>query len=385
VTGQQPFSEWNRLISVSTVAGVLARHIADLAPVANADLPAWLQQLRLPPGWRLAQFDASPTQPARMAVCGPHPDGSWDGCEIVSCFRFTGAPSEGLVLDTSDRMLRDLGAEAASTYPLSIPPAGWTAAVRSSGYLSAAGQRIWLQYSTYLAGSESPGAGILIEHGIFAVSDRQASLDDDITELSDAIREAFVSTIEAAPGQDVYAAGWSSMGEFSPSKGTEMTIFRVGFFPDFNWGDDAVLVGADRNGLRIFQSALRSAHEAGEATFELHEVRHRIVRQDNAADIELGSQTVVWRFDDTKLAEILDLLVPLVNIEKAAHQYFDDLNSPDATLIISVDEYVDGGPFSEFPQGMPVPPPRVESQRSIALGDEAGRHPGAPQVMPIDE
>jgi hypothetical protein len=190
-------------------------------------------------------------------------------------------------------------------------------------------------------------------------------LDDDITELSNAMHDAFVSIVEAATGQNVHAANRSSMSEFSPSKGTEMTIFRVGYFPDFNWGDDAVLVGADRNGLRIFQSALRSAHEAGEATFELHGVRHRIVRQDNAADVELGSQTVVWRFDDTKLAEILDLLVPLVNIEKPAHQYFDDLDSPDATLIITVDEYVSGGPFSEFPQGMPVPP-HVESQGPTA-------------------
>ena len=66
-----------------------------------------------------------------MAVCGPHPDGSWDSCETVSLFLFTGTPSEGLVLDTSDRLLRDLGAEAITIYPLSIPPAGRVAAVRS--------------------------------------------------------------------------------------------------------------------------------------------------------------------------------------------------------------------------------------------------------------
>src|SRR5215475_7759968 len=47
----------------------------------------------------------------------PHPDGSWDGCETVSPLPFTGTPSEGLVLDTSDHMLRDLDAEAITTYP----------------------------------------------------------------------------------------------------------------------------------------------------------------------------------------------------------------------------------------------------------------------------
>jgi hypothetical protein len=45
----------------------------------------------------------------------------------------------------------------------------------------------------------------------------------------------------------------------------------------------------------------------------------------------------VWRFDDTKLVEMLNLIEPLVDIIKPAHNYFDDLNSPDATLILSVD------------------------------------------------
>ncbi|NLP98468.1 hypothetical protein HGO75_22095, partial [Mycobacterium tuberculosis] len=57
------------------------------------------------------------------------------------------------------------------------------------------------------------------------------------------------------------------------------------------------------------------------------------------ADMELGSQTVVWRFDDTKLVEILDKLSPLIDGEGPGHQYIDDLNSPAPTLMISVDEY----------------------------------------------
>lgn len=100
----------------------------------------------------------------------------------------------------------------------------------------------------------------------------------------------------AAAVQAVHASG--GIGDVSHSKGTEMTIFRAGFFPNFNWGDDVVLVGADRDGMRMFQSAVRSAHEAGAATFEFDAVKHYIVRQDGAADIDLGSQTVVWRFDD---------------------------------------------------------------------------------------
>ena len=159
-----------------------------------------------------------------------------------------------------------------------------------------------------------------------------------------------------------------------------MAIFRVGFFPDFKW-DDVVLVGADRDGMRVFQSAVRSAHKDGEGAFGLHGIQHRIVRQNDAADIELGSPTVVWRFDDTKLAEILDMAVGLINVEHPAHNYFDSLNSLAATLMLSVDEYVDGGPFAEFPQGMPVPA-LVESQATTAAGSEAGPGPGAIQVKP---
>ena len=361
---------------MSTVASVLARHIADLAPVARGELPAWLQQLRLPAGWRLAQFDASLTQPARMAVCGPHPDGSWDSCETISLFRFTGTPSEALVLDTSDRMLRDLGAEAITTYPLSIPPAGRVAAVRSSGYFSAAGQRIWLQYSTYLAGSESPGAGILIEHGIFVESNRQASLHDDITELSSAIRDAFVSTVAPSLEQNVHASTSLGIGDLPPSKETRIAVFRVQPFEDI--GVPAILVNADRDGMRMFQSAVRSAHEDGAARFEFDGIKHYVVRQDGAADIDLGSQTVVWRFDDAKLVEMLNLIEPLIDIEKPAHQYLDDLISPVETLVLSVDEYIAGAPFGEFPQLMPAHP--VESQGPTASG--AGRHQAASQAKP---
>jgi hypothetical protein len=134
-----------------------------------------------------------------------------------------------------------------------------------------------------------------------------------------------------------------------------MTIFHIGFFSGFDDGYDAVLVGADRDGMRMLQSAVRSAHVDGAASFEFNAIKHHIVRQDGAADIELGPQTVVWRFDDAQLAEMLDLIEPLVEIIKPAHNYLD-LNSPAETLILSVDEYTRGNLFSVFPHGEPVPP-----------------------------
>jgi hypothetical protein len=254
-------------------------------------------------------------------------------------------------------------------------------AIRSSGYLTLADQQsIWAQYSTYIAGDDTQG--LLIEHGIFSVADCRASLRNDIVELSNALYDAFVSTMAAAPMARVHASSNLRTGNLPSSKGTDMATFRVGFFPDFNWGDDAVLVGADRDGMRIFQSAVRSAHDDGAANFELDAIKHHIVRQDGAADIELGSQTIVWRFDDAKLVELLNLIEPLVDVMKPAHNYFDDLNSPDATLILSVDEYTHGGPFAVFPHGEPVPPPApADPNGSTASACETGYHPAAPQTQ----
>jgi hypothetical protein len=130
----------------------------------------------------------------------------------------------------------------------------------------------------------------------------------------------------------------------------------IRYFSNFYYDDDVVLVGADRDGMRMFQIAVRSAHDDGAASIEFEAIKHRVVRQDGAADIDLGSQNVVWRFDDAKLVEMLNLIEPLVDIIKPAHNYFDDLNSPAEILILSVDEYTHGGPFAVFPQGEPVPP-----------------------------
>jgi len=127
-----------------------------------------------------------------------------------------------------------------------------------------------------------------------------------------------------------------------------MPTFRVLPFEDI--GVPAILVNADRDGMRIFQSAVQSAHENGSATFEFDTISHHVLRQDAAADIELGPHTVTWRLDDSKLVELLGLMLCLINSDKAGHQYFDDLKSPVETLILSVDEYNADAPFGEFPQ-----------------------------------
>lgn len=132
-----------------------------------------------------------------------------------------------------------------------------------------------------------------------------------------------------------------------------MTRFRIHPFDDM--GVPAILANADQDGIRVFQSAVRSAHESGEATFEFDGVTHRVVRQDGAADIEIGQQTVVWRFDDVKLAEMFELMIPMVNATTPGHQYVDDLKSPVETLVMSHDEYNDAL-LDDFPELLPIKP-----------------------------
>jgi hypothetical protein len=147
-----------------------------------------------------------------------------------------------------------------------------------------------------------------------------------------------------------------------------MAVLRVQLFEDI--GTPAILVNADREGMLLFQSAVRSAHESGEATIEFNAIKHHVVRQDAAADIEVGPHTVVWRFDDAKLVEMLDLIPPLVDIPGPGHQYVDYIKSPAEVLVLSVDEYLGHAPFGEFPQLLPVPPSE-EPQGLSAFSVEA--------------
>ena len=132
-----------------------------------------------------------------------------------------------------------------------------------------------------------------------------------------------------------------------------MTRFRIHPFEDM--GVPAILANADEDGMRVFQSAVRSAHECGEAVFELDGITHHVVRQGGSAGIELGPQTVVWRFDDVKLIEMLDLIIPMLDDSSPGHQYVDDLKSPVETLIMSHGEY-DDARLDDFPELSAVPP-----------------------------
>lgn len=152
-----------------------------------------------------------------------------------------------------------------------------------------------------------------------------------------------------------------------------MALFRVLPFEDI--GVPAILVDADRGGLRMFESALRSAYESGAAAFEFNSIRHAIVCHEGAADIVIGLASVQWRFDAAKLIEVLDLIGPLFAGDRPGHQYVD-VDSPVETLVLSLDEYPAGAPLGEFPELSPSQMPAPAARTPLEpLGATRQRQP----------
>jgi hypothetical protein len=200
MTEQHP-SEWHRLARVSSVVDVVARHVHGLAQVPSGDVSHWLAGLAIPAGWHIARFGGDGVAPSRITVCGPQSDGGWDGCETINVFRFTGIPDIDMVRDHADCTLGDLHAEEITTRTLMTPQLPRTTAVRSSGYFSTAGLWIWAQYSTYVAGSTRADQGQLIQHSVFIESGCRTRLSDNVTQLNDAIHQAFLADISTRSSQ----------------------------------------------------------------------------------------------------------------------------------------------------------------------------------------
>ncbi|WP_243841369.1 hypothetical protein [Mycobacterium sp. DL592] len=123
-----------------------------------------------------------------------------------------------------------------------------------------------------------------------------------------------------------------------------MSIVRVNFLPEFHFGDDAVLLTVDGDGLEAFGAALNQAiinrssqlrHDGNEQEFYI---------EHDAASIELSPGHIIWRLDEAKAAEIADDLAVLSNPRnsgKTAGHLYVDITSPADTLVISRDEYTD--------------------------------------------
>jgi hypothetical protein len=121
-----------------------------------------------------------------------------------------------------------------------------------------------------------------------------------------------------------------------------MAVIRVKMIPGFYFGDDAVLLAADREGMEAFERALSATAKkervpphimASGASHEFH-----IGGSD--AQVQLEEGRVIWRLSEEKASDILDMLAGLKASIGPGHQYVD-IDSPAETLILSQEEYLD--------------------------------------------
>jgi hypothetical protein len=204
----------NQLSAVSSIVDAVGSHVSDLAPIPAEELSEWLTGMAVPADWQVIPLDASATPLARMTVYGQQPGDGWEACETISVFRFTGVPPRKVVEDNADCTLRDLGAGEGIFTTVAPPPPPGVAAVRSDGHFSVAGQPMWAQYCTYVAGSEQPGQGRLIQHSIFVHYGSFFRLSRDVGQLTGAVHKAFLTTI----GADADDAKWLTPGTAVPNE-----------------------------------------------------------------------------------------------------------------------------------------------------------------------
>ncbi|MCH9730829.1 MAG: hypothetical protein K0U84_14335 [Actinomycetia bacterium] len=370
---QEPSAEWNHLATVSSVAGIVASQVSDLTQLQVNELPGWLLNLGLPPGWRIAHYDPTypsvagtgrPAEPSRIAVCTPQTNRRRGyGCETITVFGFTGSPAGQDIYRNAECSLSDLGAADTTSTILETPAVRGAIAVRSSGYLSVGEMDMWAQYSNYIAGSDAPKRGRLVQHCLFIGSDTQHALTADIAELSDAVYQAFFAeavTAETKPVTPRYnmvrpvssnPTGVNSPSSVSPhhgipitdqqprpGRGTSMPTIRVEFAQGFYFGDDAVLLTMDGAGAAIFAATVKDARSQGTARLEHDGVTHEFLVHPGDSTVQLNDSRVVWRLSPETVEEIYQEVNVLSSIDRPGHFYVD-ISAPAETLVLSRDEY----------------------------------------------
>jgi hypothetical protein len=119
-----------------------------------------------------------------------------------------------------------------------------------------------------------------------------------------------------------------------------MTVVRAELARQFYFGDDAVLLVMDTDGVTTFLSALVRAQQQGASRLEGDGTVHDFRIKPDAADIELHDDRVVWRLDHAKATEIIELLTAMTQSTTHAGHYYVDISTPAKTLVLSRNERV---------------------------------------------
>lgn len=187
-------SVWQRVLS-SAALDAIAAGVQDWKAV-HPLAAVWLTGTALPAGWQRLTVADDAEVPLRVAaVRADEPAQTWAACQALSAFRFTGTPSPELLYANSDHALQTFGAVGIRTDPIVLPERSDIAAVRSSGYLEADGQRLWVRYSTYLRGSDDPLHGLVVEEIVATTAESYLRLGHDIGALTRSASDAFTARI----------------------------------------------------------------------------------------------------------------------------------------------------------------------------------------------
>lgn len=92
-----------------------------------------------------------------------------------------------------------------------------------------------------------------------------------------------------------------------------MTLVRAGLAEGFYFGEDAVLLALDTDGVKTFLTALTEAEQQGSSRLDLDGTVHEFLIEGNASEIEFRDEndTVVWRLGGSKAREIGELLTDM--------------------------------------------------------------------------
>lgn len=192
-----PPDPWTRLQGVASPASRIGHHADALEQIHAHAAPRWLTDLVLPAGWRPAFVDAESFAPTRAAVRVPAPTAGGFGFEAVDLYRLTGQPAAEVITGHADCALRSLAATDITSRVLATQSGSGLVAACASGHFATNGLPMWAQYCTYVAGSTSPGQGLLLEHSLFVDSRWLTALARDVVALSRAVHNAVCQLVAA--------------------------------------------------------------------------------------------------------------------------------------------------------------------------------------------
>ena len=339
--------------TVSSLTEVIAAHTGALTVVPAAHLPLWLPDLTVPSGWDVRPI-AEGAPLTRMLLRRLGGGDHWDACEVLNLYRVPAMVPETLVLDHADRSLRDSGADAIQTRRVDVPEHYGVTAATATGHLQVGSRQLRSQY-TYYAVNTVNGAA-LVERSLVVVDEAYLALSGELQGLDDNLRHALLASIDRAPQAPAvriderpdHITTGQPTASVPSENGRPMSVVRLNFMPEFNFGDDAVLLTLDSDGVEEVRAAFDEALRMGSSQRTFDGVTHDFHIEPGAATIDLSPTHVHWRVDSAKTSEIIDgltaLNAPQRNERIAATgggHYYVDIVAPADTLVLSRDEYVD--------------------------------------------